>query len=114
VEYLPFGKFDREKNYDVLVVWREAGIGMLDFPLKADRIILELQDILQSDDDLSSGDLLQIGNELLGASQSAMHEANLLRILAMVESGKLRRMREVQNVFLEHLIPILKVHLYVQ
>lgn len=64
--------------------------------------LLELEDILQSDDDLASADLIQIGNELLGASQSAMHETNLQRILAMLEAGKVRRMREVQNVFLEH------------
>jgi glycosyltransferase involved in cell wall biosynthesis len=45
VEYIPFTKFEQQKQYDVLIIWREAGIGMLDVPLKANRIILELHDI---------------------------------------------------------------------
>lgn len=70
--------------------------------------LLELNDILQSDDDINRVELSQIGHELLDAALNHMHEENIRRILSMLESGKVRRTREVQNVFLEHVERALK------
>ncbi len=63
--------------------------------------LFELQDILQSEE-LTRTDLIPIGYELYEAALDPMHTTNLKNILAMLEAGKIRRMQEVQNVFLEH------------
>ena len=44
VEYIDYKKFDKKKVYDILILWRERSLGLLDNDIKAKKIFLELQD----------------------------------------------------------------------
>lgn len=45
VKYVNFDKFNLNDRFDTLIIWRDFNLDILDSPIKANRIWLELQDI---------------------------------------------------------------------